>query len=116
MATLHNRIQAFIDEADSMISRHYREKEWSVSVPVHEIEYGAKWAKVVRTGSSVAGRCVYAFIALKDFETKVLGKVRAGDVHGAASWTSPAAGSKLNVNEDLRNKLWVYGVTYLSKR
>lgn len=80
----------------------------------HVAEYlSDKWCRITTCRGS-AGNCVYAFVALDDYENKTLGKVRRGDIHKAATLKAPAKHARGSVWDDnFGNCLTTYGVTYL---
>lgn len=78
----------------------------------YSVDFGDKWAKIVNNYG--VGKSVYAFVALRDFETKNLGKVKAGDVHRPASWNAPAKHARGSVfDADYSKFCERFGVKYL---
>ena len=77
----------------------------------------SKWAKLIvctKRDEDWTSRSVYCFVALKDIETKTLGKVKRGDIHKAATWSAPAKHSRGNVfNRESWSCCGAYGVAYL---
>lgn len=56
----------------------------------------------------------YAFIAREDFESKALGKVRAGDILKPATWKAPAKHARGNLfDANPLEKCGQYGLEYL---
>ena len=66
-----------------------------------------------RGGKPTVGS-VYAFIALQDNTTKVLGRVNAGGIHKPAGFKAPAKHERGNVfADDFRKCLTPWGIVYL---
>jgi hypothetical protein len=55
-----------------------------------QLEFGQNWVRVVKVHPGSTGGSAYCFVALKDFSTKQLGNVKAGDIHKPAGYKAPA--------------------------
>lgn len=112
MENINQRIEALCKEADrlSMLGN-------PTNPSTHIAEYSSKWCKVVsqaKQPQTTAGQKVYCFIALKDFENKALGAIKAGDIHMAATWKQPAKHARGSVfANDFGNCLTEYGIKYI---
>lgn len=63
-----------------------------------------KWAKVITFeiyGEKEDHFSAHSFVALQDFETKFLGKVRRGQIFKAATWKAPAKHARGNVFDNI---------------
>jgi hypothetical protein len=49
-----------------------------------------KWCRISSKSEKYKTNTVSCFVALKDYETKQLGEVKAGNIHKSAGWTRPA--------------------------
>lgn len=85
--------------------------------PVHQVEYGEKWAKVYRyelRGDKLQKTCIYAFICLQDFTNTTLGVCKMGDIHKPASYKAPAKHARGSVYAiDFNNCIGAYGISYM---
>jgi hypothetical protein len=116
---LHDRINALVKRADEISAEHWKRMNFTFSPPPkHRADYiSDKWVRVVnleeRNGAWVDAS-VYAFVALQDGYTKALGFVKAGDIHKAASYKTPAKRARGSVfQEDFGRCLTEHGVVYL---
>lgn len=85
--------------------------------PIHRADYiSDKWVRVV-TVDGGRDSSVYAFICLKDYSTKGLGQLKAGDIHKPASFKVAAKHARGNVfDADFVKCLTPYGPVYLYQR
>jgi uncharacterized protein (TIGR02996 family) len=114
LVTLRARITAYVAHVQGRVNRDFADRYSALTPPTIEAEFiSAKWcriSKVERTG----GRSAYCFVCLKDYETKALGVVRAGDVHKPDGWKRPARHARGSVfAEDFGNCSGTHGVAYL---
>lgn len=91
----------------------YARNKFTFAVPQVEIEDGQKMIRIVfcetHTGATKPSHhSACAFIAKVDFETKFLGKVKAGDVMKSASYKAPAKHARGNIF-DAQNGLGAWG-------
>ena len=118
-AKLKEGIANFIREIDKVVADHWKKSDFNFSPPpTQEVQWGKTWAKIVtrehqHDGSSKVAR-VYGFVCLKDGQTKSLGVLKAGDIHMAASFQSPAKHARGNVmNETMTQGITPHGIQYL---
>ena len=72
----------------------------------------SKWARI--TSFSFQKESVWAFVALQNYSNKTLGEVKLGDIHRAASWSTPAKNARGSVfDSDIEKCLTKYGPVYL---
>ena len=115
---LEEQLQEFLKVADAKTAESYREHNFTFeSPPRHKIEMGRNWARVVVTrerNGSWTTTSVYAFVAVKEFYNKTLGRVRTGDIHKAASFKIPAKHARGNIFvAGWEDNLTPYGIVYL---
>lgn len=107
-------VNQFVASTQHKLDLHRKQNFPSLGRRLLSIEYKDKWAKIVARDEGSKGGSVYAWIALKNFETKELGPVTAGDIHKAASWKKPAKHARGSV---LRPETWTcagpYSIEYL---
>ena len=104
---LKNRIELFVEHCKAVYTAHCDECGFTIR-DSFSIKYAPKWAKIVKGGG------VYGFVALVDFSNKQLGQVKTGDIHKAASWTTPAKHARGSVfADDFGNCAGPYGIAYL---
>lgn len=87
----------------------------NVSPKTLVIQKGEQFAKIIKSESGTH-QSVYCFIALKDNETKGLGKVNKGDLFKPAGWRAPAKHARGNIltSFDLAVKnSGTFGIAYL---
>lgn len=111
---MQEKIAAFVKRADEMTAEYWHQQGFTFSPPPkHRADYiSDKWVRVVeeRSGNS----SVYAFICLKDGQTKALGMLKAGDIHKAATFKAPAKHARGNVFQDDFGKCMTpHGIVYL---
>ena len=117
-ADIRERIAALVTEADRIVREDYARKGYTATAPeTHEAVYTSpKWCKIVSRRAGSPGGSVYAWVALADFETKELGKVKTGDIHKAESWKKPAKHARGSVfAADFGKCLTPYGIVYLGR-
>lgn len=111
---MQEQIDRFVEAADRLSAEYWQKMGYIHSpAPTHQAEtLSDKWVRVtVQNGTQ---RSVYAFICLKDYSTKTLGQLKAGDIHKAASWKIPAKHARGNIMDDkFVNCLTPQGVIYL---
>jgi hypothetical protein len=118
---LNARIEAFVKAADQTTIDEWKERGYTFAPPpTHRADYiSDKWVRVVTMEVQNDGtkkvQSVYAFIVLKDGQTKALGTLKAGDIHKPAGFKAPAKHSRGSVfQEDFGKCLTPYGIKYLS--
>lgn len=107
---LRSRIDAMIAEIDRIQVAYVERMGYTHVAPSKaSAEYlSGKWCRIM------LGRSAYAFVALSDFETKGLGKVKAGDIHMPHGYKSPAKHARGSVfTPDFGRCLGPHGVAYL---
>ena len=116
MVQLNERIELFVAQVNKMLDSAFADFRTKTFI---EVEYTSdKWAKLFQ-GTIVDGKTkkqesVYGFICLKDFETKTLGVLKAGDIHKPASYKSPARHARGNVfRDDCLKCASSYGLCYM---
>jgi hypothetical protein len=115
MNTLNDRINDFVKHADHVTAVYWTDQHFThAPSPTHQADFiSTKWARIV-TVENGHPSSVYAFIALQDNETKALGKVKAGDIHKAATFKAPAKHARGNVfDPNFNNCLTPHGIVYL---
>lgn len=115
---LQERIDLFVAMADKVTAEYWQANNFTHSQPSrHRADYiSDKWCRVVvleDRGGKWEDSSVYAFIALQDNVTKVLGAVKAGDVHKAATYKAAAKHARGNVFGDFAGCLTPHGIVYL---
>lgn len=116
---MKERIDAFVKRADEVTAEYWEKAKLTYAkAPVHEVEYGPKWAKVYtmreHEGKRHERSSIYAFIALVDMQTRTLGTVKAGDIHKPASYKLPAKHKRGSVLEnDFGACFAPHGIRYL---
>jgi len=99
--TLQEAIDAFVLHANAKTKEYWDNQKYT-SAPTHRIiNTSSQWAKIVvvdnqHNGTSKDGS-VYAFVAMKDGQTKALGQIKTGDIHRPASYNAPAKHARGNV-------------------
>lgn len=112
---LRDRIADYCAVLDRLSADDFKRNGYWMDPPRHMAEYtSAKWCRIVRTDANGSSRSATAFICLQDGETRTLGRLKAGDVHMAASWSAPARHARSNVfAADLSKGSGAYGPNYL---
>lgn len=80
-----------------------------------EVEFGSKFARLVKSGENRQNRSSWCFVAIVDGATKQLGEWKQGDIFRCATWHQPAKHSRGNIfdSEKGLGKMTVYGPEYL---
>jgi hypothetical protein len=114
MEALKLRIDAMVTKIGELIDAHWKAHNFSQEKPTHRADYiSDKWCRIVVIENGTV-RSVYGFVCLQDYETKTLGKLKAGDIHKAAGFKVPAKTARGSVfAEDFNNCLTAYGIVYL---
>ena len=118
-AALNARIADFVAAADEISAEYIRRNGYSQKPSTHRADYiSDKWVRVVTIDhyENFPSRdsSVYAFICLKDGQTKTLGQLFEGDIHKPASFKAPAKVARGNVfKDDFRSALTPHGIVYL---
>jgi hypothetical protein len=112
MNDLTTKINEFVDYLRVLFTDHHTAGKHVGDPPKVEVTFSDRWAKIAkRDGSSCS---VYAFICLREGETKTLGLLRPGDIHFPASWKMPAKHARGSV---FRKESWTcagpYSIAYL---
>lgn len=117
---IQDRINAFVAYANQLSIEHWNEQHFTYSNPPRRrADYlSEKWCRILvqeeRQGLYV-DTSVYAFICLKDNQTKALGVLKAGDIHKAATFKAPAKHARGNVFfPDFGKCCTPYGIVYLT--
>ena len=116
MSELNDRIETFCKKVNDMLELSFKD---NMCKAVVEVEYiSDKWARLTKfdiwNDVKSKGGSVYAFICLKDYQTKTLGVLKTGDIHTPASWKAPAKHARANVFQDnCISCASPYGLTYL---
>lgn len=107
---LTERIDAFVAHCQQVLEKYYKETNWTLPIERYTVEYlSEKWARIHRGNHSV-----YAFVALQDFSTKVLGQIQAGQIFKPASYKAPAKHARGSVfSEDFDNCAGPHSIIYL---
>lgn len=103
-------IRMYCNRLQDKLNVYYKQNYQTLKTPDIRLDVGTKFVKIV------VGTSAYAFIALKDFETKGLGKVRQGDLMKPASWKAPTKHARGNIIEDMDKAIdnsGPHGVAYL---
>jgi hypothetical protein len=116
MVQVQDRIETFVKQVNAMLETAFKTSRTKTFIEV--VYTSDKWAKLLSAttvdGITERGHSAYGFICLKDFETKTLGVLKAGDIHKPASWQSPAKHARGNVfNDDCIRCAGPYGLSYL---
>lgn len=116
--TLEERIQEFVQKANQICKEYYAKEEFKMTPPTHKAEINGKWARIFscRTvgENQTTQLSAYAFICMKDGQTKHLGKLKAGDIHMAASFKAPAKHARGTLFDPNYHKCMTqHGITYL---
>lgn len=82
-------INQFVAAVNQKMEEYWAKNFPSLPVRGLAVQYKRNWAHLVITEGGT-GRSSYGWIALKDFATKELGQVKAGDIHKSASYKKPA--------------------------
>jgi uncharacterized protein (TIGR02996 family) len=115
LATLRERIEAFVGHVDAVVARHYADHP-NIRPHKHRAEFSVKWCRVVSVDAEGRAARVYCFVSLADSKTKSLGEVRAGDIHMAAGVSSPAKHARGSVfAEDFGGCARPHGVNYVRR-
>lgn len=104
-------LKNLIEHITKVKTDHFTERNFNKDFTVIATVLG-KWVRIdhKEPHSSYA----YAFIALQDNETKVLGKVKAGDIHKPASFKQPAKHARGSIYDpNTWDCIQPYGVKYL---
>jgi hypothetical protein len=111
---LKERIEAMVKRIGELIDQHWKDHGFSQEKPTHRADYiSDKWCRIVVIERGEV-RSVYGFVCLQDYETKTLGKLKAGDIHKSAGFKAPAKTARGSVfAEDFNNCLTAYGIAYL---
>lgn len=112
---INERIDEFVKAADEVTANYWTAMNYTYSTPpTHKAQFiSDKWCRIV-TIENGRETSVYAFIALKDNDTKALGHIVTGDIHKAATYKAPAKHARANVfNPDFRKALTQFGIVYL---
>jgi hypothetical protein len=116
---MEERIKAFVQRADEVTAAYWHGAGFThAPPPTHRADYiSDKWARVVTVelrNDKPIDSSVYAFVCLKDGNTKALGNVKAGDIHKAAGFKVPAKHARGSVfQEDFGKCLTAHGIVYL---
>jgi hypothetical protein len=92
------RFDAWLKSCQNLINDYFAKNYTNLTPPTLITNDGSKLLKIVKVDGS--SRSAWAFIALVDFETKVLGKVLRGDVLKPASWRMPAKHARGNIFDE----------------
>jgi hypothetical protein len=116
---MKDRIEAMVKKADEVTAAYWQGMGYTHSPPpTHRADYiSDKWVRVVvveeRNGKPTDSS-VYCFICLKDYSTKALGQLKAGDIHKAASFKVAAKHARGSVlSDDFGKCLTPHGIVYL---
>jgi len=112
---MKERIELLVETADKVAAVHWLRSGYMHSAPpTHRADYiSPKWCRIV-TVENGKDSSVYAFVCLQDGATKALGKLKAGDIHKAASFKVAAKHARGNVfADDFAKCLTEYGIVYL---
>lgn len=119
-ANIEVRIEALCNHADEASRRYFESCGYTHSPhPIHRADYiSSKWCRIVTVERSHDGTerdgSVYCFVALQDNRTKSLGHIKAGDIHKAASWKSPARHARGSVYaDDFSGSVTHHGASYI---
>jgi hypothetical protein len=87
---LKERIEAMVKRIGELIDEYWQKQGFSQEKPTHRADYiSDKWCRIVVIERGEV-RSVYGFVCLQDYETKTLGKLKAGDIHKSAGFKAPA--------------------------
>lgn len=107
-------VQKFVNHVIAVKLVENVTRNYTYNDTMYKFEELNKWYKVLACDSSGHNLHVYCFIAKSDFETKQLGKVKAGDIHKPASYKQPAKHPRGSVfDQSTWNCAGPYGIAYL---
>ena len=126
-AALAVAVEKFVQHVRDLVDTYYKRQLPNLVaaglVPTHEADFMSdKWVRIMVCETYNDGvntpthkpRSVYGFVCLQDYETKTLGKLKAGDIHKAATWKAPAKHKRGSV---LDEATWTcaqpHGIIYL---
>ena len=91
-------LDGFVAAWSKMREEHYSTHYTSVFAEPLEVQYGSKFAHVIKRHANGVNFSAGAFIALCDFNTnKALGPVKMGNIHKPATWKMPAKHARGNI-------------------
>ena len=115
------QLEKFVAHVDQIAKNDWDNRGYThAKPPTHRADYlSKKWVRIVVIehpfNKPEEMRSVYGFISREDGETnKTLGKVKAGDIHKAASFKAPAKHARGSIfDESTWNCADAYGIVYL---
>ena len=100
LVTLINaKVAKLVEHINEVIEANCKVNGYINDTKVEAVFVSNKWIRIERVSNG--GRSTYAFVARIDSETKVLGKIQAGDIHMAASFKAPAKHARGNLFEEI---------------
>jgi hypothetical protein len=81
-------VESFVKQVQAMINAQYAREYERITPPTMTVEYGKRYAKVIRNETFGSGRSVYCFIDAD------------GSILKSASWKAPAKGVRGSVLAD----------------
>lgn len=78
--TVKEALGRFVAAVQAMLDDYFAKTYTHVQSPILSVDYGKRYAKIVRTERTGSGRSVYCFVDSN------------GDILKAASWKAPAKG------------------------
>lgn len=117
---IKGKIEEFVKVADKITADYWERNGYTFAKsPTHRADFiSDKWVRVVTIenwhNAEPRDSSVYAFIALQDGHTKILGTIKAGDIHKPAGFKAPAKHARGNIfNDDFSKALTPLGIVYL---
>jgi hypothetical protein len=99
LTTLINaKVAKLVEHINEVIEANCKVNGYVKDTKAEAVTISNKWIRIDRVDS---GRSAYAFVARADGETKMLGKIKAGDIHMAASFKAPAKHARGNLFEEI---------------
>lgn len=109
--TIKAAVEGYVAALQKLVNAHFAENFKILTPPVIDVQYGQKYAKVIRVEPN--SRAVHSFVALVDIATKEIA-AKAGDILKSAGWKAPAPHARGSVlNSDPLVGVGVYGTNYL---
>lgn len=111
-AEIRAAVERYVATLQELTNREYAKQFSNLTPPTIKVQFGVKYAKVVKVESN-GGGSVHSFVALEGIDTKAI-TAKAGDILKAASWKAPAPHARGSVfNSNPLEGVDKYGANYL---
>lgn len=99
--TVREAVEKFVASVQAMLDAHYAKTYTNVQSPIISVDWGKRYARIVKTDRDGPSRSVYCFIDSN------------GDILKSASWKAPAKGVRGSVlSENPLSAVTAYGAVY----